>query len=68
MAASQRLIKLCPFPLINTVLPPLLYNIYHNTKRPLARMESLTARAPMHEIESVERLALDSLMRELLSS
>ena len=26
------------------------------------------ARAPMHEIECVERLGLDSLMRELLSS
>ena len=33
-----------------------------------ARMLSQAARAPMHEIECVERLALDSLMRELLSS
>ena len=32
------------------------------------RMLSQAARAPMHEIECVERLALDSLMRELLSS
>ena len=33
-----------------------------------ARMLSQAARAPMHEIECVERLALGSLMRELLSS
>ena len=36
--------------------------------RCVARMGSQTARAPMHEIECVERLALDSLMREMLSS
>ena len=34
--------------------------------RCVARMESQTARAYMHEIECVERLALNSLMRELL--
>ena len=34
----------------------------------VARMAHQAARAPMHEIECVERLALDSLMRELLSS
>ena len=33
--------------------------------RCVARMARQTARAPMHEIECVERLALDSLMREL---
>ena len=32
----------------------------------VARMESQAARAYMHEIECVERLALNSLMRELL--
>ena len=35
--------------------------------RCVVRMESKTARAPMHEIECVERLVLYSLMRELLS-
>ena len=34
----------------------------------VARMAHQAARAPMHEIECVERLTLDSLMRELLSS
>ena len=34
----------------------------------LALRGSQAARAPMHEIECVERLGLDSLMRELLSS
>ena len=32
----------------------------------VARMESQAARAYMHEIECVERLALNSLMRPLL--
>ena len=32
----------------------------------VARMESQAARAYMHEIKCVERLALNSLMRELL--
>ena len=33
----------------------------------VARMESQAVRAYMHEIECVERLGLNSLMRELLS-
>ena len=32
----------------------------------VTRMETQAARAYMHEIECVERLALNSLMRELL--
>ena len=34
----------------------------------VACMARQAARAPMHEIECVERLVLDPLMRELLSS
>ena len=55
-------------PLGSQAVKASIAEVARRAARCVARMESQTARAPMHEIECVERLGLDSLMRELLSS
>ena len=54
----------CP----NQAVKASIWELARGAARCVARMESQTARTPMHEIECAERLALDSLMRELLTS
>ncbi len=55
-------------PLGSQVVKPSIAEVARRAARRGALRGSQAARAPMHEIECVERLGLDSLMRELLSS
>ena len=54
-------------PLGSQAVKPSIAELARRAARRGALRGSQAARAPMHEIECVERLTLDSLMRELLS-